>query len=117
MSSVNHNNITGEPVKDARNSLHGTGVMHHRLVKRGAEMAVHKQAVHPINKYGNTKDQVSDVEGSAASTSFRMKNWGYLLIAGFVIVLVISNSMGSSSGGGGSPFYLESVRRSGTTYH
>lgn len=71
--------------------MHTTEVSHHRLLLRGAEAVVHKKTIHPINKYGNTKDSVSKMEGSAKSTSYRMKNSGYLVLAVLAGLILYSN--------------------------
>jgi hypothetical protein len=54
--------------------------------------AVHNsKTVHPVNKYGNTKDTVSKLEGSAKTTSYRMKNSGYLILAALAGLILYSN--------------------------
>lgn len=92
MSSVNHSNLTGHSVKDSRNTMHSPTISHHRLVRRGVETASHKSTVHPVNKYGNTRDATSAMEGSAASSSYRMNNSGYLVLGALFALIVVSNT-------------------------
>lgn len=91
MTATNSSNLSGQAVKDSRNVMHAPTQSHHRLIVRGAEAVVHSKTVHPINKYGNTKDEVSKVEGPAASTSYRMKNSGYVVIVVLAGLIIYSN--------------------------
>jgi hypothetical protein len=87
-------------------------------VKRGAESATHKKTIHPVNKYGNTKDEVSKTDGPASTASFRMKNSGYLIAFAFVGLLLYSNLM---SGKTSDSYNSEPIPwyggRGGNTYH
>ena len=69
--SVNTSNLTGRQVKDGRNILHSPGTTHHRLLTRGLEQVLQKTTIHPVNKYGNSRDSVSELKGPAKSTSSR----------------------------------------------
>jgi hypothetical protein len=86
--AVNHSLITGASEKDGRNCLHSPGVKHHRLIVRGADAARHSATIHPINKYGNTRDKVTKLEGPAKSTTDRttLKMW----VAGGMFLFLIA---------------------------
>lgn len=87
----NHSNLTGHSVKDSRNTMHSPEISHHRLVRRGAEEAVHKKTIHPVNKFGNTKDSVTANTGSAVDASYRMKNSGVMVLAALFILIGATN--------------------------
>lgn len=86
--NVNHSTLTGTQVKDARNVMHGASLKHHRLLVRGAEAAHHSATIHPINKYGNTRDKKTKLEGPAKSTTDRttVKMW----VAGGAFILLLA---------------------------
>lgn len=71
--------------------MHSPNVSHHRLLRRGVEQAVHKKTIHPINKYGNTSDAISENKGGAVTTSYRMKNSGVIVIAFLIWAIIYSN--------------------------
>lgn len=92
---VNHTTISGKALKDGRTTRHQVESKdHHRLVKRGGADVPKKhemKVLKPSNKYGNTKDKVSELKGPAATSAYRDDMTAYLLIGAFGLAVLYSS--------------------------
>lgn len=81
---VNHKTVSGSHQKDGRTTRHYVESKdHHRLIKRGAEDQLQRQALtSPVNKYGNSEDRTGRLSGAAESSAYRTDWTPYLMIAG-----------------------------------
>lgn len=91
MTSINHGNLTGSSVKDARNVLHTPGIFHHRLLETGAKVSKHKTTIHPINKYSNARDNVSKTDTVTKTAAFRSNTSAMIIVALFAVALLYTN--------------------------